>query len=405
MRALRRLVSRMLAYGTDTYAPNVARRLKILNGMAWLIVVTSLNYAIVFGVADIDRYLPFVWVNLALAGMGLAVPFMHRFHELAGGLLIAITELIALFLLTAMLGRESGTQINLLVGAAAPFFILGLRRPVLIGSLILAAFATHVAAWFLFPASKAWIGADPDLLDQLYLSAAITSFLIISAIVFYAYRLASNAEAAIDALLRNTLPNSVVDRLQANPGEIVSDAYSNVSILFTDLAGFVSLSKSLGPGKTVALLNEMVSRFDGLAQEHGIEKIKTIGDSYMAAAGLPEPCDDHVARILRFALSIRRAAHEIGAEFEIELPMRIGIACGPVMAGIIGTKKYTYDVWGDPVNLAARLESAGSPELILVSPKIRYLAKDKFTFDGNRSINVKGFGDIEVWNLVCDRPA
>jgi adenylate cyclase len=397
---LQQRLSWLLAFGTQAYPPSVARRLRILNGMAWLIVVTSLNYAITFGMADFERYHPFVWLNLALAVMGLCVPFMHRIHELAGGLLVATTEIAAVFLFTAMLGRESGTQINLLIGAAAPFFIFGLHRPWLIALVILIALGAHLAGWFLFPSAKAWIGADAHLLDQLYVSSAITAFIIISAIVYYAYSLAERAEQATDALLRNTLPGSVVDRLQANPELAVSDVFENVSILFTDLAGFVSISKKLGPQDTVALLNSLVSTFDTLASRHGIEKIKTIGDSYMAAAGLPLPCPDHADRILRFALAIRAAVHQTAREFDIDLPMRIGVACGPVMAGIIGTQKMTYDVWGDAVNLAARLESSGLPDAIRVSDTIRSLTLDRFCFSNQQLIDVKGFGPVAIWDLA-----
>ena len=395
----RALLSRLLSFGTDTYPLRTARRLKILNGMAWLIVVTSLQYAATFASADFARYQAFVWLNLALAIMGLSVPFLHRFHELAGGLLIAVTELVALFFFTAMLGRESGTQINLIIGAAAPFFILGLRRKLLTAMLVLAALATHLAAWFLFPAEKAWIGADAYLIDQLYISAVVTCFVIIGAIVWYAYTLAERAEAATDKLLRNVLPDSAVDRLQAQPGEPVSDSFDNVSVLFTDLAGFVVISKQLGSERTVALLNDMVSRFDALARKHRIEKIKTIGDAYMAACGLPSPCEDHANQILRFAHDIRLAARETGKAFDIELPMRIGIASGPVMAGIIGTEKFTYDVWGDPVNLAARLESAGGPGDVLVSQDIHDATQSNWNFNPRGEQDIKGFGLTGVWSL------
>lgn len=397
--AVRTFLSRLLAFGTESYPPRVARRLKILNGMAWLIVVTSLQYVFTFAAADFERYQPFVWLNASLAVMGLTVPFLNRVHELAGGLLIAATEITALFLFTGMLGRDSGTQINLIIGAAAPFFIFGLQRKLLVGAIVLIAFATHLAAWFLFPPEEAWIGAEQYLLDQLYLSAVFTSFVIIGAIVYYAYSLAERAEAALDQLLRNTLPSPIVDRLQQAPGKTVSDSFDNISILFTDLAGFVGISKQLGSAATVTLLNDMVSRFDALANRHGIEKIKTIGDAYMAGAGLPVSCPDHARRILCFALDIRDAARETGSTFGIDLPMRIGVACGQAMAGIIGTQKFTYDVWGDPVNLAARLESAGAPGEILVSAEIRELAGSHFGFSRNRTIEIKGFGPMDVWNL------
>ncbi|MGE3245929.1 MAG: adenylate/guanylate cyclase domain-containing protein [Beijerinckiaceae bacterium] len=409
---LRRRTGRLLAAGTAGYPPRIARRLKILNGMAALIVLTSIQYAIMFAAADFARYQVFVWLNLSLAVMGLAVPFTHRLHELAGGALVALTEIPALFVFAALFGRDAGTQINLIIGAAAPFFIFGLQRRFLIALVIAASFSAHLSAWFLFPPHKALVGADPDLVDQLYISAAITTFAIIVALVWYAYALAEKAEAATDALLRNVLPGSVVDRLQAEPDRAVSDAFDNVSILFTDLAGFVSIARTFGPERTVQLLNAMVSRFDALAALHGVEKIKTIGDSYMAAAGLPEPHADHALRIARFACDIRAAARETAAEFSVGLPMRVGMACGPVMAGIIGTQKFSYDVWGDAVNLAARLEASGEPGRIHASADmcaaIRAAQAGRpgpaIGFTDGRRIDVKGLGPVETC-FVADEMA
>ena len=342
------LAGRLLSSGTQAYPPKVARRLKILNGMAGLIVIFSIQYAVTFTIADFSRYHTFVWLNLALAVMGLCVPLAHRLHELAGGMLIAVSEIIALFLFTAMLGRETGTQMNLIVGAAAPFFIFGLHRPMLIAVVVAISFGVHLAAWFLFPPEHAWIGADHDLINQLYVSAAITTFGVIAALVWYAFALVQEAEAATEALLRNVLPTKIVDRLTARPGKPLADSFPEITVLFTDLQGFVELAKQLGAQRTVAMLNHLVRAFDALADKHGVEKIKTIGDSYMAVTGAPEAASDHVQRMARFAMDICVALEETAARYRVPLKMRIGMASVPVMAGVIGARRFSYDVWGTP---------------------------------------------------------
>lgn len=397
--ALRTLGVRMLGAGTGRFAPRVVRRLKILNGMAYLIVFFSLVYAASYAAADFQTYRMFIWLNLALAVMGLLVPFMHRIHELAGGMLIAVTELAALFAITAMLGRHSGVQLNLIVGAAAPFFIFGLQRKLMIGAVVLVSLALHIAAWFLFPPQAALIAADPALIDQLYLSSAVTTFAVIAALVYYSFSLTERAEAANDALLRNILPGNVVDRLTERPDAPISDSFREVTILFTDLVGFVGIAQRLGAARTVELLNAMVRAFDALALKHGVEKIKTIGDAYMAAAGVPEPSVDQALRMVRFAREMQDALQQTAARFGVDLAMRIGIATGPVMAGVIGTQKFSYDLWGDAVNLAARLESSGRAGEIHICPRTCECVTAFYGAKPRGQFEIKGFGIVETYEL------
>jgi adenylate cyclase len=161
------------------------------------------------------------------------------------------------------------------------------------------------------------------------------------------------------------------------------------------------LSKKLGASHTVTLLNDMMRRFDALAAKHGVEKIKTIGDAYMAVAGVPEPVPDHADRLARMGLDMFAAKDEVAAHYGVTVRMRIGIASGPVMAGIIGTHKFSYDVWGDAVNLAARLESSGEAERIQVSAEARAAILGSWCdFESRGEIEIKGLGPLETWFLV-----
>ncbi|HVH79962.1 MAG TPA: adenylate/guanylate cyclase domain-containing protein, partial [Stellaceae bacterium] len=301
--------------------------------------------------------------------------------------------------LIAILGRDSGIQLNLIVGAAAAFFVFGSTRPWLGIFTVIACFAAHVAAWFLF--TDGMVPVDRDFHAQLYIGSAVNVFVLTAALTYYSFRLVERAEAATEALLQNILPGAIITRLREHPEQAIADAFERASILFSDIQGFVPLSKSLGAVRTVALLNEMMRRFDALAVKYGVEKIKTIGDAYMAVAGLPEPVADHADRLARMGLEMFAAKNEVAANFGVTIRMRIGIASGPVMAGIIGTHKFSYDVWGDAVNLAARLESSGEAERIQISADARAaMSADWFDFESRGEVEIKGLGPLETWFLV-----
>jgi adenylate cyclase len=394
----------LLDLGTAGYSTNQRRRLNVLNAMAVLIVLSSAGYAVSYALRDAQVYRWVIVINLALLAMALMVPAAHRIHELAGGLLILATEVPALFALVAILGRDSGIQSNLIVGAAAAFFIFGSTRPVLGIVTVVACFAAHVAAWFWFPVGL--ISVESGFLARLYIGSAVNVFMLIGALTFYSFRLLERAEAATEALIRNILPGAIITRLREHPEQSIADAFERASILFSDIQSFVPLSKGLGAARTVALLNEMMSRFDALAVKYGVEKIKTIGDAYMAVAGLPEPVTDHADRLARMGIEMFVAKNEVAAQFGVTIRMRIGIASGPVMAGIIGTHKFSYDVWGDAVNLAARLESSGEAERIQVSADARAaMSEEWFDFESRGEIEIKGLGPLETWFLVPRAPS
>jgi len=394
-----RLLRGLLDLGTSGYAPVERRRLNVLNATAALIVVSSSAYALSYALSDAHTYRLVIAINLALIAMALLVPAAHRVNEVLGGLMIIATEVPALFALTAILGRNSGIQLNLIVGAAAAFFVFGSARPILGVSTVIVCFATHLAAWFWFPVGM--VPVDRGFLAQLYVGSAVNVFALTAALTFYSFRLVERAEAATQALLENILPAAIITRLREHPEQSIADAFERASILFSDIQGFVPLSKSLGASRTVALLNEMMRRFDALAEKYGVEKIKTIGDAYMAVAGLPEPVDDHADRLARMGLEMFAAKDEVAALFGVTIRMRIGIASGPVMAGIIGTHKFSYDVWGDAVNLAARLESSGEAERIQVSADARAAMSPGWCdFESRGQIEIKGLGPLETWLLV-----
>lgn len=392
-------LSRLAEFGTQGYPPEVKRRLMILNMMAYLISVSTLIYAVQYSVLDFQKYLPVVLINVALVSLAVLIPLSHRISEIAGGLLIVGVEYLAQIGFSAYLGRSAGFQLHFVVAAAAPFVVLGLQRMWLILPIIVTGLGLHLFCWFWFPRSVALIVAEPELLNSIYVQAAITTFAIIAASVYYAFSLAENAKAQTEALLRNILPGSIVERLQARPSDVIADTFSEASVLFADISGFVPLARGLGAAKTVELLNALVSEFDNLAQACGVEKIKTIGDAYMAASGLPETSEGHTVRLATMALAMQGVTARLKEDMNIALAIRIGLASGPVMAGVIGRNKFTYDVWGDAVNLAARLEGLSQPGRILVCPRTRDILSKDFAFDSKVDADVKGIGVMTAWFL------
>jgi adenylate cyclase len=222
-------------------------------------------------------------------------------------------------------------------------------------------------------------------------------------VVGYAFTVADRARAEADSLLANILPEAIVERLKEKPGEKVADNVAEASVLFSDLVGFTGLAQRLGAARTVALLDQVVTEFDRLAAAHGVEKIKTIGDGYMAVAGVSRPQADHLPRLARMALLLPALVERLSAAHGVDLKIRVGIAGGPVMAGVIGADKFSYDVWGETVNLASRLESHGLPGEIQVSGAVRDALGDRFVFVARGPIEVKGIGLVETWLLKEER--
>lgn len=206
-----------------------------------------------------------------------------------------------------------------------------------------------------------------------------------------------------ERLLLNILPASIADRLKLGD-EHIADAFAEVTVLFADIVGFTKLSASMPAQSVVELLNDLFTRFDMAARELGIEKIKTIGDAYMAVSGLPDLCPDHIERTMRMAVRLLQITRELSKERGIPLQLRIGVNTGPVVAGIIGTRKFIYDLWGDTVNLASRMESHGVPGAIQVTQTVYEKTRDQYAFEKRGPIEVKGKGALETWLLKWQGP-
>jgi class 3 adenylate cyclase len=201
-----------------------------------------------------------------------------------------------------------------------------------------------------------------------------------------------------EALLLNILPGEIATRLKGGEQEI-ADSFADVTVLFGDIVGFTAMSSETSASEIVEILNGLFSLFDQAAGELGIEKIKTIGDCYMAVCGLPRACPDHADKMAHMALRMLEATQQYAQKSGLDLQLRIGLNSGPVVAGVIGATKFIYDLWGDTVNLASRMESTGVPGQIQVTRSVYERLKNSFEFESRGVVHVKGKGEIETWLL------
>ena len=202
-----------------------------------------------------------------------------------------------------------------------------------------------------------------------------------------------------ERLLHNILPATIAERLK-NGEATIAESFSDVTVLFADLSGFTEFSEHVDPQQVVGLLDEIFSTFDHLAHAHGVEKIKTIGDAYMAVSGLPVPRPDHAEAMAVMAIGMQEAFRGVMRNRGLALELRVGMHSGPVAAGVIGRQKFTYDLWGDTVNLASRMESHGEPSRIHVSPTTRALLGEAFRFADRGEVSIKGRGALHTFFLL-----
>ena len=206
----------------------------------------------------------------------------------------------------------------------------------------------------------------------------------------------ASEQAKTEQLLLNILPRKIAQRLRAGE-EHIADAFPNVSVLFADMVGFTAMSRTMTASALVEVLGDLFSRFDLITEKHGLEKIKTIGDCYMLAGGVPDPMEDHAHAVIDAAIEFCTALEEMRERTGGALRMRIGVHSGPIVAGVIGLRKFTYDLWGDTVNVASRMESTGEPGRIHVSVNTANLVRNDFKLESRGSIEVKSLGQVETF--------
>src|SRR5262249_32495472 len=302
-------------------------------------------------------------------------------------------------------GTGSGAQLFLLVAACLVVLLLGIEHIVLASALAAVAAGLIIAMEFLVPPNT---GLQPAWATSTgFVITAISSVVVVVVTVWFALRDTARAEAVMEAqyersetLLANMLPASIADRLKEPDRSVIADKYDDASVLFADIVGFTERASSTAPADLVRFLDRVYSSFDALVDKHGLEKIKVSGDSYMVVSGVPRPRPDHVQALADFALDMADVAAGLKDPHGLSLPLRVGMACGPVVAGVVGSRRFFYDVWGDAVNVASRMESTDSVGRLQVPEDTYERLKDKFVLQERGSIEVKGKGMMRTWYLV-----
>ncbi len=240
------------------------------------------------------------------------------------------------------------------------------------------------------------ITLSPKVSSSIRLITTLTATIATTAIVYQFYLSLRTQQKQLrvehrrsEELLYNIFPPIIVQRLKLQE-RTIADNYDDVTVIFADIVGFTQLSENIEPEKLLWILNKFFGEFDQIAHRMGVEKIKTIGDAYMAAAGVPTPTPDHKRQAMRFAAALLMAMERLNVKLDSELSIRIGLHSGPVVAGVIGRQKSIYDLWGDTVNTASRMESTGIPNYIQVSDRIYQELKDEYPFHPRGAQKIKG---------------
>jgi class 3 adenylate cyclase len=246
------------------------------------------------------------------------------------------------------------------------------------------------------------MAAAPEITTTALITINTASLIILCLMVamstLYLLQQVEHYRQRANDLLLNILPGSIAARLKESPNTI-ADGFNEVTVLFADIVNFTGMSSDADPVEVVNMLNKVFSEFDDLAKKHGLEKIKTIGDAYMVAAGLPQPRADHVDAVARFAIDMLAAVERCEGLHGEPVRLRIGINTGPVVAGVIGRQKFIYDLWGDAVNVASRMESNGLANQIQVTEAVKDKLEDQYTFIQREPIKVKGKGLMVTYLL------
>jgi len=336
----------------------------------------------------------FVWTAI-----GLTVLWRRPRTYYNTVLLTTVYVSIHPWVITLFTGGYSSGLLPMLWALLGPGFavlLIGIR-PALFNSVLYVLMACVVALLDPWAAARAL-----DLPDWFRLLAgtlsAVTPGMMVVFVSLFLFRQAERARMQADALLRNILPSPVADRLKIDPTTI-ADSFSAVTVLFADLVGFTQMSAAANPQEVVGLLNAVFSEFDALTEKHGLEKIKTIGDAYMVVGGLPTPRPDHVEAVAAFAVDALEVLKHHRALDGNPLSIRIGINTGPTVAGVIGRRKFIYDLWGDTVNTASRMESFGLENAIQVTQAVRDELRERYVFEERGPIEVKGKGQMMTYLL------
>lgn len=394
-----------ISFGTETYPERVARRLRIMNIVAWLVAALSAYFALAGlssppGVRAVE-----VPANGAAALCFAALPLLHRFGPLVAPLAFVGLAYAFTFWIVVGVGTGGGAWLGYFTSVPLVVMIFGPQHLLLNAALAAVAATLIVVLHLIVPVSTGVLSANTLFYGNFVINVVVGVALLFTVVNYAAHQIAK-AEAAAEReyersenLLLELLPPAIAERLKdAEP--VIADKYEAASVLFADMAGFTARASDLSPEELVRFLNRVFTEFDGLVEKHGLEKIKTTGDAYMVVSGVPKPRPDHAEALADFALDMRDIGAALRDPQGRPVQIRIGMASGPVVAGVIGTTKLFYDVWGDAVNVASRMEETDEAGMIQVSQESYELLRGKFMLEQRGPVEIKGKGRMITWRLM-----
>ncbi len=391
------------------YAGAASRRVRLLNIAAWLSVLILATFLVV-QIATNSWSWRIGSINIIAAIVFATVPWLYRFGDLVAPLTFMTAAYVSVFVSCLAVGTGSGSEFFFLVGACLVVLLLGIEHIVLASALAAVAAGLIIAAEYLIPRNT---GLQPAWAQSVaFVVTTISACVMVVVTVWFALRDTARAEALMEseyerseALLANMLPASIADRLKAPDRNVIADKYDEASVLFADIVGFTERASSTAPAELVRFLDRLYGTLDELVDRHGLEKIKVSGDSYMVVSGVPRPRPDHARALADFALEMTNVVAGLQDPHGDPVPLRVGMATGPVVAGVVGSRRFFYDVWGDAVNVASRMESTDSVGRIQVPEDMYELLKDEFVLRERGLIEVKGKGVMRTWYLIDRKPA
>jgi adenylate cyclase len=396
------LRERALSIGADPRDTADERfRKRLLVGVAVIILPVAFVWGCLYWAFGEEPVALTPWAYFAGSALSLAVFAKTRnFASLRTAQLLLI--LVAPALGTVMVGSLRESSAVILWSLLAPLGAVALDRPRRVWPWFAAFVATVLLALGLAEVVRPDAADLPDGFVRTFdiLNIVVVSFVAMLLLVTFAQG-RDAAQARVEALLLNVLPAEIAQRLQSDPNSI-ADHFDDASILFADVVNFTPLASGLDAREVVGLLDRLFTSFDELVDRYDVEKIKTIGDCYMVAAGVPTQRWDHAQALAELALEMRECVKRCLPE-DNDLRLRIGISSGPVVAGVIGRRRFLYDLWGDTVNMASRMESHGTPDEIQITRSTWQLLREDFVTEPIGLVEVKGKGEVETWRLVGAR--
>ncbi len=393
---------------TQHYAESVASRFRVLKIAAWIGAAISMS----FGIFQLTVGGPVWWIgilNLVFGIVFLAIPLLYRFGELIAPMTFFLFAYLSVGFICYTIGTGSGLQFYFLVSATLVVLVFGIERIVLASTIVAFGVAGTIALELFVPNDRG-LGPHRWTLTVGFISSAIFSAdhgggdgLVRDARNRPRRKGNGGRVPAIRVAARQYPARVHRSRLKDPTRNIIADKYDDASILFADIAGYTKRASDTTPTELVRFLDTLYTELDALVDRHGLEKIKTSGDSYMVVSGVPQPRSDHLEALACLALDMADAVADLKDPQGREVPLRIGLAAGPVVAGVVGSRKFFYDVWGDAVNVASRMESTDVEGRIQVPQTVYERLKDGYVLEERGEIDVKGKGLMHTWYLVGRR--